>query len=247
MTAQPGRGARPLRSPTASQTASGSHGFREACCFLPIGSAGRTKNPGGGTLHNVRVKQIDQTRAKAEADPQAAVLAVNLDGAWRSDEGQPQFAGTVVFPQGEVVFEADFPPFLGGEGRAPTPLAYCFYGAMCCYGATFATQAAVAGVALKDLRINLQLDVDFRTALGLGTFPPISEFRFLVEVDTDASDDDVQRVKQLADERCPAIWAMDNRVPYTTTANVPYSTIVSWHNRMLIRRRPPRHCCSSPG
>jgi uncharacterized OsmC-like protein len=171
-----------------------------------------------GLLSFRRTDQIDATREKAEVDPSAAVLAVNLDGAWRSDESQPQFAGTVAFPQGEVEFVADFPPFLGGEGRAPTPLAYCFYGAMCCYGATFATQAAVAGVSLQDLRINLQLDVDFRTALGMGDFPPISEFRFNVEVVTDASDTDVQRVKELADERCPAIWAMDNRVPYTTTA-----------------------------
>ncbi len=61
-------------------------------------------------------------------------------------------------------------------------------------------------------------EVDFRAALGLGDFPPISEFRFDVEVDTDASDDGVRGIKQLADERCAAIWAMDNKVPYTTKA-----------------------------
>ena len=169
-------------------------------------------------MHNVRVDQIDDTRTKASKDPSAASLTVNLDGLWHSDESSTQFSGKVAFPRGEVLFEADFPPFLGGEGRAPTPLAYCFYGAMCCYGATFATQAAMAGISLNDLRINLQLEVDFRTALGLGEFPPISEFRFEVEVGTDAFDEDVQHVKKLADERCPAIWAMDNRVPYSTNA-----------------------------
>jgi len=76
----------------------------------------------------------------------------------------------------------------------------------------------MADVEIRDLRINLQLEVDFRTALGLGEFPPISTFRFSVDVDTDASDDDVQLVKKLADERCPAIWAMDNKVPYVTAA-----------------------------
>ncbi|MFN2587923.1 MAG: OsmC family protein [Actinomycetota bacterium] len=170
-------------------------------------------------MHNVRLDRIDETRKKAEQDVSAAKLQVDLDGSWRSDESKTQFAGTVAFPQGEVTFEADFPPFLGGDGRAPTPLAYCFYGAMCCYGATFATQAAGAGVEIRDLRINLRLEVDFRTALGLGAFPPVSEFRFTVDVDTDASDEDVQRVKKLADERCPAIWAMENKVPYTTTAS----------------------------
>ncbi|MDQ4026355.1 MAG: OsmC family protein [Actinomycetota bacterium] len=170
-------------------------------------------------MHNVRVDQIQQTRAQAREDPAAATLQVSLNGEWRADESKTQFAGPVQFPTGDVVFEADFPPFLGGEGRAPTPLAYCFYGAMCCYGATFATQAAIAGVEIRDLRINLELEVDFRTALGLGEFPPISEFRFTVDVDTGASEEEVQRVKALADERCPAIWAMENRVPYTTKAS----------------------------
>lgn len=169
-------------------------------------------------MHNVRVDQIEATRTKAEQVPKGAALPVNLEGEWRADESKSQFGGTVQFPQGEVVFEADFPPFLGGEGRAPTPLAYCFYGAMCCYGATFATQAAVAGVETEGLRIKLNAGVDFRTSLGLGDFPPLEKFVFEVEVDTQASDADVQKIKKLADERCPAIWAMQNQVPYSTSA-----------------------------
>jgi len=169
-------------------------------------------------VHNVRVEQIERTREAARSDPSAGLLDVALTGEFRTDEASRQFGGVVKFPAGEILFEADFPAFLGGDGRAPTPLAYCFYGAMCCYGATFGTQAAMAGVELRALRIGLQLSVDFRSALGLGEYPPLSAFAFEVEVETDASDEDVQRVKDLADERCPAIWAMRNPVPYTTRA-----------------------------
>ncbi|MDP8929065.1 MAG: OsmC family protein [Actinomycetota bacterium] len=168
--------------------------------------------------HNVRVDRIEATRARASEDASAARLDVELTGRWNADPSDVQFTGTVGFPQGETVFRADFPGFLGGDGRAPTPLAYCFYGAMCCYGATFATQAAMAGVELTALGIKLTLAVDFRAALGLGEFAPLEEFRFDVEVQTDASDEDVQRVKHLADERCPAIWAMSNPVAYSTVA-----------------------------
>lgn len=140
-----------------------------------------------------------------------------MSGDWRLDESKPQFAGTVRYPKGEVVFEADFPPFMGGEGRAPTPLAYCFYGAMCCYGATFAMQAAMAGIPIEALHITLKTTVDFRTALGMGEFTPMSGFDFELKVKTSASDADVQKVKALADQRCPAIWAMDNKVPHTTS------------------------------
>ncbi len=168
-------------------------------------------------MHNVRVRQLEQTRAGAGEDPSRATIDIDLRGGWRTDESQPQFAGAVQFPKGETTFEADFPPFLGGEGRAPSPLAYCFYGAMCCYGATFATQAAMEGVELRALRIRLRLSVDFSTALGLDRRPPLSAFRFEVEVDTDATDDRVQEVKRLADERCPAIWAMENKIDWETS------------------------------
>jgi uncharacterized OsmC-like protein len=168
-------------------------------------------------MHNVRTDQLSETADKARSDPTAAKLAVSLKGAWNIDESAPQFAGGVKFPDGEITFTADFPPFLGGGGRAPTPLAYCFYGAMCCYGATFATQAAMAGVDVRSLIVGLTLTVDFRTALGLGQFPPMDKFIFTVQVQTDATDEDIQKVKSLADERCPAIWAMSNSVPYETT------------------------------
>jgi hypothetical protein len=50
-----------------------------------------------------------------------------------------------------------------------------------------ATQAAMAGVELKGLRIGLKLSVDFRTAVGLGGSTPLSAFNFEVEVDTMAT------------------------------------------------------------
>ncbi len=167
-------------------------------------------------LHNVRVDNARQTAEKATTDPAAAQLKVDLAGDWRVDETKPQFGGSVKFAKGETVFEADFPSFLSGDGRAPSPLIYCFWGALSCYASTFAMQAAMAGVHITGLRSRLRLTVDFRGALGVMDVEPLDMFRFEIEVDTDASDADVARVKRLADERCPAIWAMDHPVPHTT-------------------------------
>ncbi len=169
-------------------------------------------------MHNVRVEQITTTAEKAKQDASAAVVKINIKGDWRVDESQKQFAGLVTFPQGEFLLEADFPPFLGGAGRAPSPLAYCFYGAMSCYGSTFASQAAMAGVEIEQMHITLSLQVDFRTALGVGEFTPLSEFKFEVQVKSPATDEEIEKVKRLTDERCPAIWAMKNPVPYSTSA-----------------------------
>lgn len=166
--------------------------------------------------HNVRLDNARQTAERAKTDPSAAQLKVDLAGDWRVDEERPQFGGAVKFAKGETTFEADFPPFLSGEGRAPSPLIYCFWGALSCYASTFAMQAAMTGVGITALRARLRLNVDFRGALGVADVEPLDVFRFEIEVETDASAAEVARIKDLADQRCPAIWAMDHPVPHTT-------------------------------
>ena len=165
-------------------------------------------------MHNVNVDAIAATTEAAASDPDSATVKVHLGGSWNVDSDHVQFSGDVGYPDGMVTLTADFPELLGGQGRAPAALAYCFYGAMCCYAATFATQAAMEGVEIQDLSITLDVDVDFRPALGMGDFDPLSTFQFHLEVKTEASDEEVNRVKQLTDERCPAEWAMKNSVPH---------------------------------
>ena len=169
-------------------------------------------------MHNVRVEKINEVAKQSESDPSLAQIDFNLAGSWNIENDNVQFTGDVMFPNGELTLEADFPAFLGGEGRAPSALTYCFYGAMSCYGSTFATQAAMAGVEINQMKITLSLGIDFRSALGVGSFPPMKGFNFEVFVKSSASNEDIQKVKELTDERCLAIWAMENPVPFTTTA-----------------------------
>ena len=169
-------------------------------------------------MHNVRVEKINEKADECIQNQDAATIEFNLKGEWRTSKDEKQFGGQLSFLNGELALDADFPSFLGGEGRAPSALAYCFFGAMSCYGSTFATQAAMANVNLKSMKISLSLSVDFRGAIGIGTFPPLKGFDFKVHVDSSASNDDIQQVKKLTDERCPAIWAMKNPVPFTTSA-----------------------------
>ena len=142
-------------------------------------------------------------------------MKVDLAGDWRVDETTPQFGGIVKFATGERSSRRTSRPSSVATD-APSPLVYCFWGALSCYASTFAMQAAMAGIEIKALRSRLRLNVDFRGALGVAEVEPLDVFRFEIEVQTDASDADIARVKQLADERCPAIWAMDHQVPHTT-------------------------------
>jgi hypothetical protein len=113
------------------------------------------------------------------------------------------------------LLEADFPPFLGGGGTDPI-MAYCFWGDVLLQGHLRHAGGDGRGHP-PSLQISLSFPLTSARLLGSATFP-LSSFDFRVDVETDASDDEVQRVKSLADERCPAIWAMQNPVAYSTTA-----------------------------
>ena len=72
-------------------------------------------------MHNVNVEALEQTVAKAKEDHSAVKQRVSFDGEWQTEEGRPQFRAGIPVPNGDpVIFEADFPPPMGGTGSAPT-------------------------------------------------------------------------------------------------------------------------------
>ena len=70
-------------------------------------------------MHNVRVEQINEVAKQSKSDASLAQLDFNFEGSWNTNNNKVQFTGDVKFPNGETTLEADFPSFLGGEGRAP--------------------------------------------------------------------------------------------------------------------------------
>ena len=85
-------------------------------------------------MHNVDA--LEQTIVKARSHPEALKQHVEFGGEWQTGGG-PQFVASIPVPNGEpVIFQADFPPPMGGTGSAPNPLAYCFWGGMACYAMT---------------------------------------------------------------------------------------------------------------
>ena len=74
-------------------------------------------------MHNVNVSAVEQTAARAAADPGAVLQPVAIEGAWQTTPGAAQFRTEIPLPDGSTVtFEADFPPPMGGTGSAPNPL-----------------------------------------------------------------------------------------------------------------------------
>lgn len=167
-------------------------------------------------MQNVNREAVEESARRAGEDPAAVRQQVSLSGEWQHDEGAPQFRGTIPYPGGEVEFACDFPPMLGGSGAAPNPLAYCFWGGLACYAMTYALEAAREGVELTALRATVSADVDLSRALGASDRPPVEGIDWLLEVESDAGDEVLERLRLLADERCPGAYCVRNPIPLET-------------------------------
>ena len=168
-------------------------------------------------MHNVNVEVVEATVRAAGEDPSVLRQAVGFEGIWQTEEGAPQFRGTIPVPGAEpVAFEADFPPQMGGNGVAPNPLAYCFWGGLACYAMSFAQEAARAGVEIRWLRARVEAEVDMSRALGLSERPPVEQIEWQLEVEADASPATLEELKRLADEHCPGAYCIRNPIDLRT-------------------------------
>ncbi len=169
-------------------------------------------------MHNVNVDAVEQTAAKAAENPAAVLQHVTFEGEWQTRG--PQFRASIPIPNGEpVVFEADFPPPMGGSGSAPNPLAYCFWGGLACYVMTYAQEAARRGIELRSLRGRVEADVNLARALGVSEQPPVDHIDWHLDVDADAPSDVLDELKQAADDHCPGAYCIRNPIELRTTVN----------------------------
>ena len=166
-------------------------------------------------MHNVNVDAVEQTAATARTDPAAVTQHVTFEGDWQTSG--PQFRAAIPVPNGDaVVFEADFPPPMGGTGSAPNPLAYCFWGGLACYAMTYAQEAARRGVELRALHARIDADVNQARALGVSDEPPVEHVDWQLDVDADAPADVLDELKEAADEHCPGVYCIRNPIDLRT-------------------------------
>jgi uncharacterized OsmC-like protein len=105
---------------------------------------------------------------------------------------------------------------MGGGGRKPDPVQYCLYGLAACFAGTFATLAAMEGVALKKLVVAAENRVDLSRTLGLSWNPIVEGVEITVMVSADAPREKLEEIERLARERCPGVYCLTTPIPLTT-------------------------------
>jgi len=164
-------------------------------------------------VHNVNVQRLQQTAQEFREDPQKAKRPASLHGVWNVQEGKPQFTAVVKYEGGESVLEMDQPTFLGGGGTRPGPIQYCLYGFASCFAGTLASVAAEQGVTLKRLEVTVETTMDFSRVFGLSENPITEGITILPTIEADADPATIQRIKELAVQRCPAVYCLTNPIP----------------------------------
>jgi uncharacterized OsmC-like protein len=168
-----------------------------------------------GRINNVDIDKVRQFGEQLTADPSKAKKTQVIEGEWLVQEGEAQFRSTINFEGGQTVFEMDSPTFMGGGGKLPGPMHYCFYGLASCYTATFATMASMLGIELKRLTTRVEADVNFSRVFGISDVPVMEEVRVTLSVISNAPEEKIRVAEELAIQRCPVVFTLNNPVKLT--------------------------------
>ena len=151
--------------------------------------------------------RIEGVRARLDADPARAVRIVRAESRQRSGFASEASAG-------ECRLVLDQPPALGGEARGPRPGEVVLMALASCQEHTYRVHAALLGIALEDIHVQLEGLVDGRGFLGDDSVAPgFSEVRGTVTIRSGASETDLARLREAVDRHCPVLDDLRRPVP----------------------------------
>ncbi len=92
----------------------------------------------------------------------------------------------------------------GGSGAAPDPGVFGRTALGSCLAIGYAKWAAVRGVSIRSLEVEVQADYDAAREYGVGDKSPgYSQVRYVVKVESDAPEDEIARLLDEADSCSP--------------------------------------------
>jgi putative redox protein len=111
--------------------------------------------------------------------------------------------------------ETDEPAPLGGTDQAVDPMELLLASVGTCLTIGWVTHAARRGVDFRDLRIDVVGEYDLRGYLALddGVRPGFTSLRYTVRVDSDATSEQLEEIRQAAERTSPMFDNARNATP----------------------------------
>lgn len=157
---------------------------------------------------------IDETEGAVGIDPSKALAVFGVSGS-----GVRQVGSAIRI--GKFSIEADEPTPLG-DGQAPNPVEYVLAGLLSCQVVTYRVWALKLGIALDDVTIAIDGDLDFRGFFGLddSVRPGFGEIRLNVTLTGPETAERYQELREIVDEHCPVLDIITNPSPVISTLTV---------------------------
>ena len=164
-----------------------------------------------GHLNQVDLGAMSALVDKIKQRPSAALTTwsakVRWTGAFRSEAAVRSFAPIA----------SDEPSGIGGTDSAPNPVEQLLGALGNCLAVGYAASASVAGITIRDLRIDVDGDLDLHTFLGLGPktdgHAGFSAIRVTIHLDTDADDAAVAELHKKVAATSPVGQTLSKAIP----------------------------------
>ncbi|MGH3288544.1 MAG: OsmC family protein [Streptosporangiaceae bacterium] len=161
-----------------------------------------------GPLNQVDPDAVGALVEKIRQRPSAAQTTwsaqVRWTGAFRSEATVRKFAPIA----------SDEPAGMGGTDSAPNPVEQLLGALGNCLAVGYAANASVAGITIRDLRIDLDGDLDLHAFLGLADgHAGFSAIRVTVHLDTDADDAAVAELHAKVAASSPVGQTLSKAIP----------------------------------
>ncbi|MCC6011686.1 OsmC family protein [Candidatus Caldipriscus sp.] len=166
-------------------------------------------------INNVNLAKIQETKEKLEKGILPEHRIFEVSGEWVFDK--LQFMGHVEYDNGATFLISDQIYAFGGNGNAPHPFQYILFGIMACYSMVFMANAASKGIIIRSLKAKGYIKVNVKTVLLGEDKPLVEKVGITLEVDTDASSEELEELNILTIKGCPSIYLLMNPIEFEPT------------------------------
>ena len=151
-------------------------------------------------------------KSRYREQPGSAVVTLRAEG--RIGEGIACRVDT-----GKALIEAGLHPATGGTGLQACSGDMLLEALVACAGVTLKAVATALGIELKDAKLAAEGDLDFRGTLGVAKDAPVGfrEIRLKFDLDSDAPDEQLQKLLELTERYCVVLQTIRNGPPVKVT------------------------------
>jgi len=123
----------------------------------------------------------------------------------------------------------DEPESFGGTDTGPNPVEIILAALGTCQEITYRAFAAALGIPINAVSVKLEGDLDLRGffAVDDDVRPGYQSVKGTVRIDSEASEEELQQLKQVVDAHCPVLDIIRNPVPVELDLELARSTLAA--------------------